>query len=355
MVPADLDELYQLYARDIDEGQLIHDLKSKIFISFCAELFHCSTLVSAHSPRSVGGNGGGKTSVPATLPFLSQIAEEDLTSASTSVTSFHLPNSVVRRTAANPMTNHRTQSDHDLFVRVNEDPNHPIQDSSSTTSKPTSYAHFNFDQSTKQLAKGNSMVSISSDSVDVPVNHADRRKVHTTSPPHDMNADPLGQLSKANPTNNKINLRKQTQDIAARAAQRRANRHHKELMEDMGKDLLLMHSHTNSSSRQCLGSVFSSEPVVSKENTASAFGLEITPVKPKKTVTINDPAGSRYRSNDLRRTNSESPEMMKHEPIPIGRVFSTLFQSFTRLFAFRSLLCHSTSSIKTRNKKTLNL
>jgi hypothetical protein len=38
-----------------------------------------------------------------------------------------------------------------------------------------------------------------------------------------------------------------------------------------------------------IGSVFSSEPVVSKENTASAFGLEITAVKPKKTVTINDP------------------------------------------------------------------
>ena len=34
---------------------------------------------------------------------------------------------------------------------------------------------------------------------------------------------------------NKVRLRKQTQDIAARAAQRRANLHHKELMEDMGK------------------------------------------------------------------------------------------------------------------------
>jgi hypothetical protein len=39
-----------------------------------------------------------------------------------------------------------------------------------------------------------------------------------------------------------------------------------------------------------IGSVFSSEPVASKENTASAFGLEITGVKPKKTVTIYDPA-----------------------------------------------------------------
>jgi hypothetical protein len=32
MVPSDLEELYRLYARDIDEGQLIHDLKSIIFI-----------------------------------------------------------------------------------------------------------------------------------------------------------------------------------------------------------------------------------------------------------------------------------------------------------------------------------
>jgi hypothetical protein len=34
--------------------------------------------------------------------------------------------------------------------------------------------------------------------------------------------------------------------------------------------------------------VFPYEPIASKENTASAFGLEITGVKPKKTVTIND-------------------------------------------------------------------
>ncbi|CAF5112555.1 unnamed protein product, partial [Rotaria sp. Silwood1] len=60
-------------------------------------------------------------------------------------------------------------------------------------------------------------------------------------------------------------------------------------------------------------SVFSSEPIVSKENTANAFGLEITGVKPKKTVTINDPAGSRYREDDFRRTNSDSPELMKNQ------------------------------------------
>jgi len=32
-VPSDLEELYQLYSRDIDEGQLIHDLKSLIDIT----------------------------------------------------------------------------------------------------------------------------------------------------------------------------------------------------------------------------------------------------------------------------------------------------------------------------------
>jgi hypothetical protein len=31
LVPSDLEELYQLYSRDIDEGQLIHDLKSICF------------------------------------------------------------------------------------------------------------------------------------------------------------------------------------------------------------------------------------------------------------------------------------------------------------------------------------
>jgi len=306
LVPSDLDELYQLYARDIDEGQLIHDLKT-------------------HSPRSLNGGGGttgGKSSIPSTLPFLSQIAEEDLTSASTSVTSFHLPNSVVRRNNPNPISNGRTHSDHDLFVRVNDETTtNGLYDS---TSKPTSYAHFNFDQTSKQLAKGNSMVSISSDSVDVPLNNGEtgttRRKVHTTSPPNDL----------PNSTTNKINLRKQTQDIAARAAQRRANRHHKELMEDMG-------------------SVFSSEPVVSKENTASAFGLEITPVKPKKTVTINDPNGSRFRPNDLRRTNSESPEMMKHEPIQLDQFYGTQNRSLKPTNKKRSISNGSTSTTNPMN------
>ena len=58
-----------------------------------------------------------------------------------------------------------------------------------------------------------------------------------------------------------------------------------------------------------LGSAFTSDPIASKENTASAFGLEITGVKPKKTVTINDPATSRNRGNELRRTNSDSPDL----------------------------------------------
>ncbi len=110
------------------------------------------------------------------------------------------------------------------------------QDLSSTTNKPISYAHFNFDQSTKQqLAKGNSMMSISSESVDVPINNGEtsRRKVHTTSPPNDSTAESSPALLKSN----KVILRKQTQDIAARAAQRRANLHHKELMEDMGKKI----------------------------------------------------------------------------------------------------------------------
>ena len=181
---------------------------------------------------------GGKPSNATTLPFLSQIAEEDLTSASTSVTSFHLPNSVARRN--HPSTNvppNRASSDHDLFTRVNDEMGGDLGQDTATnaTNKPISYAHFNFDQSTKQqqLAKGNSMVSVSSESVDVPINNgeATRRKVHTTTPPN----DPLAESSPGLLKNNKVKLRKQTQNIAARAAQRRANLHHKELMEDMGK------------------------------------------------------------------------------------------------------------------------
>ncbi len=61
------------------------------------------------------------------------------------------------------------------------------------------------------------------------------------------------------------------------------------------------------------GSVFLHEPpAISKENTASVFGLEITGVKPKKTVTIND------RPHDLRRTNSDSPELIKYQEATNG-------------------------------------
>ncbi|CAF2836546.1 unnamed protein product [Rotaria sp. Silwood2] len=289
LVPSDLEELYQLYSRDIDEGQLIQDLKN-------------------HSPRSIAG-ANGKPSTTSTLPFLSQIAEEDLTSASTSVTSFHLPNNANRRNnyPLSTIISHRTLSDQDLFTRVNNESNNNDlgQDSPLTGNKPISYSHFNFEQSLKpQLTKGNSLASLSSESVDVPINTGDmttgggggggvQRKVHTTTPPNDSSVEPTLFLN--NNVKGKAKLRKQTQDIAARAAQRRANLHHRELMEDMGP-------------------VFSNDPIVSKENTASAFGLEITSVKPKKTVTINDPAMSRSRGNDFHRTNSFSPEPISTDP-----------------------------------------
>jgi len=130
----------------------------------------------------------------------------------------------------------RTLSDQDLFTRVSEDNS---TDVGQETTKPISYAHFNFDQAHKQqLTKGNSMVSMSSESVDVPIHSSSnqngdlsRRKLHATSPPNDSPGDSSPALMK----NNKIRLRKQTQEIAARAAQRRANLHHKELMEDMGR------------------------------------------------------------------------------------------------------------------------
>jgi hypothetical protein len=47
LVPGDLDELYQLYARDIDEGQLIHDLKSKSLDNEHVRIVLLSTIVSS--------------------------------------------------------------------------------------------------------------------------------------------------------------------------------------------------------------------------------------------------------------------------------------------------------------------
>jgi len=81
-----------------------------------------------------------------------------------------------------------------------------------------------------------------------------------------------------------------------------------------------------------LGSTFPHESIVSKENTASAFGLEITGVKPKKTVTINDPAASRSRANEFRRTNSDSPEL-----IIDGKIYLLSFRRINFIFS-RSIL-----------------
>jgi hypothetical protein len=151
---------------------------------------------------------------------------------------------------------------------------------------------------------------MSSESVDGPLNKTDipsgagvtRYKTRTISPSND---------SVKKPANNKVKFRKQTQAIAAKAAQRRANLHHKELMEDMGKKYFQEKTKFHVVFFLLnLGSTFPHESIVSKENTASAFGLEITGVKPKKTVTINDPAASRSRANEFRRTNSDSPELI---------------------------------------------
>jgi hypothetical protein len=197
-----------------------------------------------YSPRlTAGSSNGGKPSISTTLPFLSQIAEEDLTSASTSVTSFHLPTNASRRYNQSTLPPHRTLSDQDLFTRINDDSTNNTDiahDLISTTNKPESYSHFNFDSSSKQLTKGNSMVSISSESVDVPITAGDsmggatRHKVRATSPLNDWPAA-LSPVFRNTNGKDKVELRKQTQDIAARAAQRRANLHHKELTGDTGK------------------------------------------------------------------------------------------------------------------------
>ena len=203
-----------------------------------------SKLTLAHSPHLLI-SVGGKTSLTSTLPFLSQIAEEDLTSASTSVTSFHLPNNASRRNhPISTFASNRTLSDQDLFTRVNNDSNNNDVGHNllSTTDKPISYSHFNFESSLKQqLAKGNSLASLSSESLDLPLNTGDviggpgatRPKVHTTSPVNDSIVESSGLISNNN-MKNKAKFRKQTKNIAARAAQRRANLHHKELMEEIG-------------------------------------------------------------------------------------------------------------------------
>lgn len=136
----------------------------------------------------------------------------------------------------------------------------------------------------------------------MPINNGDaaRRKNYTTATSPNGSTGGSSPAFLNNSTKNKGTLRKQTQNIAARAAQRRANLHHKEVMEDMGKNIFPKGNSYLWSF--IIASVFSSEPIGSNENAANAYGLEVNGVKPKKTVTIND----------YRRTNSESPEPLKN-------------------------------------------
>ncbi|CAF0971218.1 unnamed protein product [Adineta ricciae] len=326
LVPSDLEELYRLYSRDIDEGQLIHDLKS-------------------YSPRLVAGNStGGKPSTSASFPFLSQIAEEDLTSASTSVTSFHLPNNGSRRyPTTSTLPSHRALSDQDLFSRLHDDSMATTDvgnDFMSTISKPVSYSHFNFDQTTKQLMKGNSLASLSSDIGDVSLTNVDgaRRKGHTGGSPANDWPSESSPAFRNHSTRDKMDLRKQTQDIAARAAQRRANLHHKELMEDMGP-------------------AFSSDPIMTKENSSSVLGLDLTGAKPKKTVTINDPAMDRTRGNDLRRTNSESPDLNAHygSASDLDPFYSTSYSRGSRSTSKKRSTSHGSSTNNRSSGPTSNV
>ena len=189
----------------------------------------------AHSPRSAAT--GVKSTAPATLPFLSQIAEEDITSGSASVASFYVPNSIARRSHPNVQPSHGPLPDQELFIRVHD--HESGQPALFKVNEPLSYAHFNFDQSSKHLVKGNSLVSVSSGSVDVPVNQpettASNLKAHTVASPNEYRGDLSPSTAvKSTTVKRRTKMRKQTQDITARAAQRRANIHHRELMEDAG-------------------------------------------------------------------------------------------------------------------------
>ena len=166
-----------------------------------------------------------------------------------------------------------------------------------------------------------------------------RNKNHLAPPAND---------SSNHPVNNRTKLRKQTQDIAAKAAQRRANLHHRELMEDMGIVNLIQIFICIVFFIFCVGTTASRDPIIAKENAASIYGLEITPVKPKKTVTINDPTPNRNRMNDLRRTNSDSPEL-----IPLGKRISLFFFLLVKLLIFKEPILPATNhrAAKTQSKK----
>jgi hypothetical protein len=241
VVPKDLEELYQLYAHDTDNGQLIQDLQSRLTCG----VYMCSSDVdfvlilmdylSGHSPRLFNGNN--RNGILSNV-YLSQIAEEDLTSASTSVTSFHLPNHAGQQSYSTGMLRERTASEQDLFTRVPDHSQSQLLTGNilSTFSQPPTDS-----TSKQQLVKGNSTFSYSSDSPEVPLNKA-HNSIHGTRTTHrkaqlrSPSYDSLTDLSTNNKQNqNKVKLRKQTKYIAARAAQRRANLHHQELMDDIRK------------------------------------------------------------------------------------------------------------------------
>lgn len=330
-IPHDLDELYFLYSRDINDGQLMKDVTG-----------------IGSSGRSSGSLMSAATSPkPSGNTFLTQIQEESSVTPSMFDDDFNYLSKIQPKKGENPWSKKTTNKQHDqekIFQMSNKVP-HKVNKSGNSNNKQQIMNAGNFisgngrggfdvtnagPQTTYVTNKDNknniSMLSASTNdsnannNIEVIIEKANNQTnnkqltAKTYNTRNDGGFNPKATVAPGQVLNINTNQRNQpeskklTQGIAAIAAQRKANQHHKELMQEMQQtnegltvSSLAKHDQLSIMFPQNNNNVGMSEYLFEKKNSVLTDGS----VKAKKQVKIKDivqyklPSDNTYLSDDV--------------------------------------------------------
>ncbi|RNA27631.1 Kinesin KIF19, partial [Brachionus plicatilis] len=221
-IPHDLDELFTLYARDVNEGQLYNDINGIRSASN-------SSLINV-SPKS------------SNTPFLTQIEEENNDFFSTTHTFSNKTlnrNNYIKNTSN---SNQLLRKEND-FLQRNKNSNRKTSKEHNTSSfkNPNNFGSVTTGQQLQFNARKNlSNISNStneSNNMEILLENfsADKQSIKTTANNSKNNRpfEPPGHVESPSFRKNE-DAKRLTQGIAAKAAQRKAFQHHKDLMHELG-------------------------------------------------------------------------------------------------------------------------
>jgi kinesin family member 18/19 len=220
-LPQDLNELFYLYSKDVNEGQLMKDI---------------SGLTQVSNTRVISPKAS-----PGAITFLTQIEEEDGSNETTHEHRINdpaplFPSPWSKRNLVQAIEN---SSDPDkVFYKtnkaslINKNKKELNRNATNTNSTPTSIPHFSFNKNSK-TNRNNSMLSTSTNDshLDITIENGSNQTKLNTHTSHSISNIP----SQTSSQNNRKIKNKHTQGIAAVAAQRKATQHHRDLMLELGQ------------------------------------------------------------------------------------------------------------------------